>query len=67
LKKLQKLTLVGINNLNKISKEEHQTNVEEIKFSSLKILELYKCYSIMKTYKPGELNLDKLIINGKSL
>jgi len=67
LKKLQKLTLEGINNLNKISKEEHLKNIEEIKSSSLRILELNNCYSIMKTYKPGELNLDILIINGKSI
>ena len=67
LKKLQKLTLEGINQLNRISKEEHLRNIEEIKSSSLRILELNNCYSIMKTYKPGELNLDILIINGKSI
>ena len=67
LKKLQKLTLEGINNLNKISKEEHLKNIEEIKSSSLRILELNKCYSIMKTYKAAELNLEKFIFNGKSI
>jgi len=67
LKKLQKLTLEGINNLNKISKEEHLKNIEEINSSSLRILELNKCYSIMKTYKAAELNLEKFIFNGKSI
>ena len=67
LKKLQKLTLQGINQLNRISKEEHLRNIEEIKSSSLRILELNNCYSIMKTYKPVELNLEKFIINGKSI
>ena len=67
LKKINKLIIEGTNNLNKITKEKHLSNIEEIKSSTLKILELNKCYSIMKTYKPGELNLDKLIINGKTI
>jgi hypothetical protein len=53
--------------LNSISNEEHQKNIDEIKSSSLKILELNKCYSIMKTYKATDLNLEKFIYNGKSI
>lgn len=67
MKKLKKLTLEGIYNLNSISNDQHKKNIDEIKSSSLNILELNKCYSIMKTYIATDLNLEKFIFNGKSI
>tara|TARA_B100001059_G_C17835195_1_gene587578 strand:+ start:1432 stop:4242 length:2811 start_codon:yes stop_codon:yes gene_type:complete len=63
LKKIEKLILNNIKSLNKISEVKHKENLKILQESNIKILEINKCYSMLKNSSINELGINHVFIN----